>query len=137
MNDIKLRLKILSKDDLVKAELPRNSKSPMLTRAGREIARANNNVLIPRAPFTSLRTRPTRMTRTTLKIVGGTDSTFFMKLSKIIANKDSITITKSKTFHGILKYRQLSANNFITHSAVNIIMNILFTSARIASVCSV
>ncbi len=108
----------------------------MLTRAGKEIARANNNVLIPLAPFTSLKTRPTRITRTTLRIVGGTDRTFFMKLSKIIANRERITITKSKTFHGILKYRQLSANNFITHSAVNIIMNTLFIIPRTASVCS-
>ena len=44
----------------------------MLKRAGRDIANANSNVLIPLAPFTRRKTRPTFATRTTLSNVGDT-----------------------------------------------------------------
>jgi hypothetical protein len=44
----------------------------MLKSAGKDIANANNNVLIPRAPLTKRRTRPTLTTRTTRNNVGET-----------------------------------------------------------------
>ena len=44
----------------------------MLNSAGMDMASANSNVLIPRAPFTSLSTRPILATRTTLSRVGET-----------------------------------------------------------------
>ena len=40
--------------------------------AGIDMASANNNVLMPRAPFTSLSTRPILATRTTRSRVGDT-----------------------------------------------------------------
>ena len=43
-----------------------------MNRAGMDIARANSNVRIPRAPFTNLRTRPIFATRTTRSKVGDT-----------------------------------------------------------------
>jgi hypothetical protein len=56
--------------------MTRKSRSPIFTSAGKEMARANKSVLMPLAPFTNLNTLPTRMTRTTLKTVGGIESIF-------------------------------------------------------------
>ena len=54
----------------------------MLNRAGIDIARANNNVRIPRAPFTSLRTRPILATLTTRSKVGDTKYLSIRSLSR-------------------------------------------------------
>lgn len=50
--------------------MTRKRRRQMLNRAGRDMASANSSVRIPRAPFTSLRTRPTFTTRTTRSRVG-------------------------------------------------------------------
>jgi hypothetical protein len=43
-----------------------------------------------------------------------------MELKNDIPRIDAITIIKSNTFHGIVKYLKFNAINFITHSIVNL-----------------
>ena len=58
----------------------------MLNKAGMETAKENNNVLIPLADLTSLNTRPTLKTLTTLSIVGDIGN-FFKDSLRTIAEK--------------------------------------------------
>ena len=57
---------------MAKINITRKSRRQMLKRAGIDIANANNNVLMPLAPFTSRRTLPILATRTTRSNVGET-----------------------------------------------------------------
>lgn len=76
----------------------RKSKSPMLNKAGRETAKANNNVRIPLAPLTSRRIRPIRTTRTTRNNVGLTKK-FAITSPRICSKKH--THTETFCFHEI------------------------------------
>lgn len=64
--------------------MTKKSNKPIFISAGNEIAKANNNVLIPLAPFTNLNTLPTRTTLTTRNIVGEKVKTCFINSSNII-----------------------------------------------------
>ncbi len=55
----------------------KNKSKPILTRAGIDIANANNKVRMPLAPLTNLKTRPTLTTLTTLRTVGENDRISF------------------------------------------------------------
>ena len=57
---------------MAKMNMTRKRRRQMLKRAGMDMASANNNVRMPRAPFTSLSTRPILATRTTRSNVGDT-----------------------------------------------------------------
>ena len=50
--------------------ITKNSKRPMLKRAGIDTAKEKSKVLIPLADFTNRNILPTRKTRTTLRSVG-------------------------------------------------------------------
>lgn len=52
--------------------ITKKSSRHILNKAGMDMAKANNSVLIPLAPFTNRRTRPTFATRTTRSNVGET-----------------------------------------------------------------
>jgi len=52
--------------------MTKNNNKQILNKAGNDIAKANNKVLIPRAPLTRRKTLPTLTTRTTRKRVGET-----------------------------------------------------------------
>lgn len=65
----------------------------MLNSAGNDMAKANNRVRIPRAPFTRRSTRPTLTTRTTRSRVGDTKY-FSMRSFKTTPEM----ITKKKSF---------------------------------------
>jgi len=52
--------------------MTRNSNKHMLNNAGSDMAKANNRVLMPLAPFTKRNTRPTLATLTTRRSVGDT-----------------------------------------------------------------
>lgn len=58
--------------NIANMNITKKSKRQMLNNAGKDIANANNRVLIPLAPFTKRKTLPTFATRTTLKRVGET-----------------------------------------------------------------
>lgn len=57
---------------IAKMNMTKNSKRQILKSAGSDIAKANNSVRIPFAPFTKRKTLPTFATRTTLSKVGDT-----------------------------------------------------------------
>ena len=57
---------------MAKMNMIKNKRRQMLNRAGIDMAKANNRVRIPRAPFTKRRTRPILATRTTRSKVGDT-----------------------------------------------------------------
>lgn len=67
--------------NMAKINITRNSSRQILKRAGSDIARANNNVLMPFAPLTRRSTRPTFATRTTRNSVGDTKYFSIMSLS--------------------------------------------------------
>lgn len=69
-----LFLTCMKKDipNIAKMNMTRNSSKQILNRAGSDMAKANSNVRIPLAPFTSRSTLPTFATLTTLKRVGDT-----------------------------------------------------------------
>lgn len=57
---------------MAKMNMTRKSSRQILNKAGRDMAKANNSVRIPLAPFTKRNTRPTLATRTTRNNVGDT-----------------------------------------------------------------
>lgn len=57
---------------MAKMNITKKSSKQMLNNAGSDIAKANNNVLIPFAPFTKRSTLPTFATLTTRRSVGDT-----------------------------------------------------------------
>ena len=57
---------------IAKMNITRKRRRQILNSAGMDMASANSNVLIPRAPFTNRSTRPILATRTTLRRVGET-----------------------------------------------------------------
>lgn len=61
--------------------MTRNSSRQILNSAGNDIAKANNNVLMPFAPFTRRNTRPTLATLTTRSNVGDTKYFSIMSLN--------------------------------------------------------
>jgi hypothetical protein len=67
--------------NIAKINMTKNSSRQILKSAGKDIANANSSVLIPLAPFTRRRTRPTLATRTTLRSVGDTKYFSIMSLS--------------------------------------------------------
>ena len=58
--------------NMAKMNMTKKSNRQMLNRAGSDIANANNNVRIPFAPLTNLKTLPTFATLTTRSSVGDT-----------------------------------------------------------------
>jgi hypothetical protein len=100
--------------------MTRKRRRPILNKAGIETANAKSNVRIPFAPIiqksyyyilikyqnkplTRRNTRPTRATRTTRNNVGLTKN-FAITSPNTCPRIDAITIIKSNTFHGIVKY---------------------------------
>ena len=61
---------------------------------GMDMARANNNVLMPRAPFTSLSTRPILATRTTRSNVGDTKYLSIRSLRRTPENSNILEFDK-------------------------------------------
>lgn len=57
---------------MAKINITKNSSKHILNKAGNDMAKANNSVRIPLAPFTKRNTRPTFATRTTRNNVGDT-----------------------------------------------------------------
>lgn len=57
---------------MAKINMTKKSSRQILNKAGNDMANANNNVLIPFAPLTRRKTRPTLATRTTRNNVGDT-----------------------------------------------------------------
>ena len=57
---------------IAKMNITRKRRRQILNSAGMDMASANSNVRIPRAPFTNRSTRPILATRTTLRRVGET-----------------------------------------------------------------
>lgn len=66
---------------MAKMNMTRNSSRQMLNKAGNDMAKANSRVLIPFAPLTKRRTRPTLATLTTRSNVGDTKYFSMMSLS--------------------------------------------------------
>ena len=66
---------------MAKMNMTKNSSRQMLNKAGNDIANANSSVLIPFAPLTKRRTRPTLATLTTRSNVGDTKYFSMMSLS--------------------------------------------------------
>lgn len=58
--------------NIANMNMTRNSNKHILNNAGSDMAKANNRVLIPFAPFTKRNTRPTLATLTTRRSVGDT-----------------------------------------------------------------
>lgn len=67
--------------------MTKNSKRHILNRAGSDMARANNSVRIPFAPFTNRSTLPTLATLTTRNSVGETKYFSIKSLSTSPKNK--------------------------------------------------
>lgn len=66
---------------MAKMNITKNSRRQMLNSAGNDMASANNNVLMPFAPFTKRNTLPTFATLTTLSNVGDTKYFSIISLS--------------------------------------------------------
>lgn len=83
--------------NMAKINITKNSRRQMLNSAGKDMASANNNVLIPLAPFTKRSTRPTFATLTTLNNVGDTKYFSIISLSTRPAN-EMITLNPTLYF---------------------------------------
>lgn len=66
---------------MAKINITKNNRRQILNSAGKDMASANNNVLMPFAPFTRRKTLPTFATRTTLSNVGDTKYFSIISLS--------------------------------------------------------
>lgn len=77
--------------NIAKMNITKNSRRQMLNSAGKDMASANNNVLIPLAPFTRRSTLPTFATLTTLNNVGDTKYFSIISLSTRPANTHLIS----------------------------------------------
>lgn len=66
---------------MAKMNMTKNNRRQMLNSAGNDMASANNNVLMPFAPFTKRNTLPTFATLTTLSNVGDTKYFSIISLS--------------------------------------------------------
>lgn len=74
--------------------ITRNKRRQILNSAGSDMAKANNRVRIPLAPFTKRNTLPTLATRTTLRSVGDTKYFSIRSLSSRPAFQIGIYIKK-------------------------------------------
>ena len=119
----------------------RKRRRPILNRAGKETARAKSSVRIPFVPSIRRRILPMRTIRITRNNVGLTKNLaiispkvcpegkqFILRFNENLnlPRIDAMTMTKSKIFHGIVKYFIFNAISFIKHSIANLNSNIIF-----------
>lgn len=87
--------------NIAKMNITKNRRRQILNNAGKDIASAKSKVLIPFAPLTKRRTRPTFATRTTLNNVG--DTKYFSIRSLNTRPKNKIYIQYIKDIKDIFQ----------------------------------